>query len=342
MPCFLSRPPLDEGRVLYKAKASPHVSDRWNMRLHFDVIFMHAVKSRVLAQTLKMLVLTNISREMKFEVSKVNGRVFLRGDLDGIEYKGSEWNSPCSYYIAESSGGAIDLRKAKKARIIVFETVYETGLLHEKTSIKELAFTFGSKRLVGYHKKREAEGYSKRFFASKFGYRDQILPPTNGEAKCLKERFVLEKMFPKEVLSSFSEIRLESVLLHPDLMELRQSMSYKIHFLLADCIIKLMEKKYITDDCLNDSEYSSFFVMIKDEIENRMLTPLCRDRLAILCYILFLQIEGFSIKYEILPDFKFSKEKVIAMLKLIGCLYSSQTDTFKMKSNPAPSYDTSN
>lgn len=278
-----------------------------------------------------MLILANMSRETSFEVSKVNGRVFLRGGLKGIEYKGSEWNSPCHYCVVESSNGVIDLSKAEEARIVVFETVYETGVSHEKTSLKELAFTFGGKRLAGYHRRKEIDGYSKRVFSSKFKLRDQILPPMDEEAECPKKRFVLEKMFPKEVLSSFSEIKVESVLLHPDLMELKQNMSYKTHFLLADCIIKLMEKKYITNDCLNDSGYSSFFAMIEDEVENKVLTPLCRDRLAILCYILFLQIEGFSVKYEVLPDFKFSKKRVIAMFRLIGCLYSPQSDNFKMK-----------
>ncbi|AFN82869.1 hypothetical protein EROM_041020 [Encephalitozoon romaleae SJ-2008] len=278
-----------------------------------------------------MLILTNISREMNFEASKVNGRVFLKGDFEGIEYKGSEWNSPCYYCVVESSNGVIDLGRAEEARIVVFETVYETGVSHKKTSLKELAFTFGGKRLAGYHRRKEIDGYSKRVFTSSFKFKDQILPPMDEEAECPKKRFVLERMFPKEVLSSFEEIKVDSVLLHPDLMGLKQNMSYKTHFLLADCIIKLMEKKYITNDCLNDSGYSSFFAVIENEVENKMLTPLCRDKLAILCYILFLQIQGFSVKYEVLPDFKFSKKKVISMHRLIGCLYYSQSDTFKLK-----------
>ncbi|ADM11391.1 uncharacterized protein Eint_041020 [Encephalitozoon intestinalis ATCC 50506] len=289
-----------------------------------------------------MLILANTNREMSFEVSRVNGRVFLAGSLEGIEYKGSEWNSPCNYYVVESSEGIFELNKAMEAKVIVFETIYETGLLHEKTSFEKLASTFGNRKFAEHYKRKGIEGYSKRFFTSKFQYREQVLPPIDKEKWNPEERFPLEKMFPQDVLSSFLEIKLDTVLLHPDLMSLKQDVNYKIHFLLADCIIKLMEKKYVTSDCLNDSGYSSFFEMIKDEVENRMLTPLCRDKLAILCYILFLQIEGSSVRYEVLPDFKFSKEKVLAMFRVIGCSYIAKLDSFKMKEKQMHPSDTRN
>ncbi|KMV66308.1 hypothetical protein M970_040990 [Encephalitozoon cuniculi EcunIII-L] len=276
-----------------------------------------------------MLVLANINREMSFEVSRVNGRVFLTGSLDGIEYRGSEWNSPCSYYVVESSGDVLDFGKASEAKIVVFETVYETGLSHKETNLEELIFSFGNRKYVEYLKRKEIDGYSKRLFMPKLKYKNQILPPIDEEASSPEKRFVLEKMFPADVLESFSKIKLDSVLLHPDLMGLRQNMRYKTHFLLADCIIKLMEKKYVTNDCLSDSGYSSFFVMVKDEVENGRLTPLCRDRLAVLCYILFLQIEGFCVKYKLLPDFKFSKKKVVNIFNLMGFPYHLKTDVFK-------------
>lgn len=269
-----------------------------------------------------MLILANTGWEASFEVSRVNGRVFLTGEQEGVVHRGSEWNAPCSYYVVESSAGVIEMDKGVEAKVVVFETVYETGVAHEKEDFMGLLSSFGNAKSREAMKSREVMGAPKRIPAHKTNAKVQILPPSNEEAEGPEERFVMEKMFPKEVLEEFSKINIGSVLLHPDLMSLRRDMDYKIHFLLADCIVKLMEKRYVTGDCLDDSGYSSFFAVIKDDIENKKLTPLGRDKLAVLCYILILQIERFSLKYELLPDFKLPKEKVIKMFRMIGCSYN--------------------
>lgn len=281
-----------------------------------------------------MLILTNIGKDLEFEISKVNGRMFLNTNFETIGYKGVETNVPCTYYVVESSEGVIDMSGATEAKMITFETVYETGVSHAESNVDDLILTFGSKKNISIMKKRHIDGIRNKNFGAKFIGKTQILPPVNEDAKNVGEYFLLENMFPSNVLESFSKIDMASVELHSDLKKLRQSKEHKIHFLLADCMIKLLERKYITNDCLNDSVYRSFFEVIEDEIEVRRLTALCRDKLIVLCYILILEIEGFSVSYGALPDFKLPSEKVINMFKSIGCSVSPSGDVFKLVGKP--------
>lgn len=279
-----------------------------------------------------MLILSNIKQDMEFAVSMVNGRAVLSGGAENVRFVGREASIPCNYCVVTSADGVIDMESAVDARVVVFETVYETGVVHKEGSFDELMLSFGSKRSAEMVAKREIDG--RLHGAVRFAGRNLILPPVNENAKGLADCFVLENMFPQSVLSKFSGISLGSVVLHADLMSFKQNIEYKMHFLLADCIIKLMEKKYVTSDCLSDTEYEGFFEVIRDEVEGRKLTPLCRDRLAVLCYILLLQIEGLSVCYRDLPDFKLGREKVINMFKAIGCSFSPQKEVFKVVARP--------
>lgn len=282
-----------------------------------------------------MLILTNIKKELEFEISRINERMFLEANIENVIYKGTEASVPCNYYVVESSdNNIINMNNVMRSRIIVFEIIYETGVTYAESNIDDLILSFGSKKSIDMINKREINGRLKKTTGARFTSKTQILPPINEDAKDIREYFTLENMFPKDVLGNFSEIDMDSIALHPDLINFKQNIKYKKHFLLVDCIIKLMEKKYITSDCLSDTEYSSFFKTIKEEVEGRRLTPLCRDRLAILCYILLLEVEGFSVSYRSLPNFKFSKEKIINMFKSIGCSFSPAKGIFKLVGKP--------
>lgn len=281
-----------------------------------------------------MLILANVKRDVEFEVSRVNERVFLRGEMEDIVYKGVEVNIPCNYYVTESSDGRIEMCTAREARVIVVETEYESGTTHEEADVDDLILAFGNKRSVERVSKRDMNGRLRWNRDVRLRGRTQILPEVNPEARGAGEYFTVERMFPRRVVESFSRISLNSVVLHGDLARFKQNMKYKTHFLLADCIIKLMEKKYITSDSLSDTGYESFFEVIRDDIEGRRLTPLCRDRLAMLCYILLLQIEGRRVVYRDLPDFGFTKEKVVNMFKCIGCTFSVPLGMFKQVGKP--------
>ncbi|KAH9411592.1 hypothetical protein HK407_04g06970 [Ordospora pajunii] len=281
-----------------------------------------------------MLVFANFCKDVEFEVQNVNGRVFLDGRVDGVGFRGIEGSVPCNFWVVEASDGKICMENAVRARMIAVETVYESGVVSRETGIDELYMSFGNKRMMDYVKRKSIDGNSGVLVRSKIHAKTQILPPINEDAKGVEEYFVLERMFPATVLDEFSKINLGSVELHADLEAFKQDVGMKKHFLLADCIMKVLEKKYITRDCLSDSEYWSFSEVIKNDIEEMKLTPLCRDRLAVLCYILLFQIDGFCVHYDMLPKFGFGKNKVVGMLKLIGCEHSHTKEMYMMRKKP--------
>ncbi|KAM0671998.1 hypothetical protein OCOL_001056 [Ordospora colligata] len=281
-----------------------------------------------------MLIFANLCKDVEFEVQNVNGRVFLNGMVEGVGFRGVERNSPCNFWVVKAGNGEIDMKSAVQARMVSVETVYESGAVSREAGIDELYMSFGNKRMMDYVKRKIIDRSNGTFVRSKIQAKIQILPPINENAKDVEEYFVLERMFPTSVLDEFSKINLGSVELHADLETFKQDIGMKIHFLLADCIMKVLEKKYVTRDCLSDSEYSSFFDVIKNEIEEMRLTPLCRDRLAVLCYILLFQIEGFCVHYDMLPKFGFGKEKVVSILKLIGCEYLKAKEMYSMTKKP--------
>jgi hypothetical protein len=281
-----------------------------------------------------MLIFANFCKDVEFEVQNVNGRVFLNGKVEGVGFRGVEGNVPCNFWVVDASDGEIDMKSAVQARMVCVETVYESGAVSREAGVDELYMSFGNKRMMDYVKRKSIDRSNGTFVRSKIQAKTQILPPINEDAKDVEEYFVLERMFPTSVLDEFSKINLGSVELHADLEAFKQDIGMKMHFLLADCIMKVLEKKYVTRDCLSDSEYSSFFDVIKNEIEEMRLTPLCRDRLAVLCYILLFQIEEFCVHYDMLPKFGFGKEKVVSMLKLIGCEYLRTKEMYAMTKKP--------
>jgi hypothetical protein len=281
-----------------------------------------------------MFILTNTSKELPFEISTVNGRTFLRAAADGVLYKGTEANLPCNYYVVESNEDVVDASTAEEAKVMVIETIFETGVSQGEASYDSLILSFGSRRMAELVARRELNGEARAASSAKFVVKSQLLPPMNEDAGCVEEYFTLETMFPQDVLEAFSKLEPSEATLHSSLLRLKQKRGLKLHFLLADCIIKLLEKKYILSDCLSETGYESFYRLIVDDVESRRLTPLGRDRLAVLCYILLLNIEGFTLHYASLPSLGMPKIKVINLFKTIGCSYSPSKNEFKLVGRP--------
>lgn len=308
-----------------------------------------------------MLILTNYEHTTELNVHEKNGRVTLSAEIESFSIQGKESKTPCNYFVVEvldkaecdtadsdncdntltkdqvtemKRGDLLNLKNAVPAKLIVCETLYETGYSGVVATGDDLVLAFGTKKRKERIKRREIDGQQQGLRTSRYTSPSQILPKINDQAEHIKDCYELELMFPSTLLNDFRNIEISDIALSPILMSYGQNVKYKTHFLLADCIIKVMDKNFITSDCLNDTGYECFYSFLKDHTEGKNLSPLGKDRLAVLCYILLLQIQSYVLDFDLVPSFGFTKTKIVALFKAIGCSYSKNRNILKLVSRP--------
>ncbi|KAF9763269.1 hypothetical protein NGRA_1389 [Nosema granulosis] len=277
-----------------------------------------------------MLILSNCNyeEEIDFEVKEVENKKYLEGKLDDIKFIAVEQELPVNFIVVESTdSNIISLENAKESSLYVMEVVYETGIEQEEDqNVYDLVNTFGTKRSIGNVKNMEIHGKLKTT-VTVIESKTQILPPINTEAATPIDSFVLEDMFGQDIVEHFEKLEMEDISLQEELKEFTQK--DKVRYLLSDAIIKVLKFKYYTRDMLEDTPYEPLMSLFIDDIEQRRLSKLAKDKLLIMLYILLLQMEGGVIKTKIIPSFNMNHKALIHLFKVIGCIYNERKKEVK-------------
>ncbi|KAK6089596.1 hypothetical protein P3W45_001362 [Vairimorpha bombi] len=278
----------------------------------------------------------NIEDDLKFEITDNNDSCRFEASIDNIKIVGQERKMSCNFFVFENANDSdtvIKLRNIVPAKLIECEVVYETGIVQNDYNRTDLIRSFGSKKTIERMKTIEADGYLKTS-TMKFNNKSQILPKVQGTDK-LTECFLLEDMFNKDILSIFQDINFEEIDLLDDTKRFYDGTpNHRLRILLLDGLLKLVNFKFVTEDVFDNSPYSCLIDLVKEEIENRRLPKMTRDKIIIKIYILILQIQEGKVKLCSVPTFNLKVENVLEYFRLLGCVYNKNNDEIKLVAKP--------
>ncbi|WUR03314.1 DNA-directed RNA polymerase I subunit (RPA49) [Vairimorpha necatrix] len=283
-----------------------------------------------------MYILTNFNLKDKININfkEKDDSIYFIEQIDNIQINGTEKPMDCNFFIIESQDSDIlNLENIQEAKIIECEVVYESGIKQEDYDRIDLIKTFGSKKDQDKLKVSQTDGYLKNP-VKRFDNKSLILPKTQSSTNLL-EAFNLLDMFSEDILESFKNLKIEDL----ELLEITKrfydgSPSNKIKILLLDALLRLLNFKFVTEDVFEFSPYISLTPLFLNEIENRRLPKLFRDKIIIKIYILILQIENGKVKLASVPSFNQKIETVLDYFKILGCVYNKMTDEIKLVNRP--------
>lgn len=250
-------------------------------------------------------------------------------------------DTPATFYVLkESKNGDLSIDNVKyqikKAEYHFFETIIESERKETKEdNIESLIAAFGNKRSKEIYKERknrvQAMKNDKVYF-----FEEQILPAFNANAEKPEDIYKLEDLFTEEIVVKFKTIEYKKEDLH-ELIRLYDINKFHVHLLLMDCILKAMEKKKLNPNHLSKSFIGGCAVFqdfLEDFMMNRSFTDIGRDKMAILFYILLLMVNNYNAHFDTFPKFRFESDKVILILKKIGCIYHDKTKVVSLVNKP--------
>lgn len=283
-----------------------------------------------------MFILTNFNLEDKIllDIKKEQDTFSFTQQIDNITIIGKEKEYNCNFYVLESTDeDVLNLTGLVKSTVLECEVVYETGIVQNDYNVTDLIKSFGSKHSIERLRNVETDGYLKSI-NKKVSNKIQILPKIQDSSNLL-DIFLLEDMFNENIIKIFSKINIENV----DLLDVTKRFydgapDKCTRILLLDALLKLLNFKFITDDVFDTSSYSCLIPFIKDDIENRRLSKISRDKLIIKVYILILQLSEGKVKLSSVPSFNQKIDTVISYFRLLGCIYNRNTDEIKLVNKP--------
>lgn len=275
-------------------------------------------------------VLSNYKKPLPFRVSTTNNLYNITAEMDSLQFSATEDNSPVQYFCCRHSPDRVFSKEdLSTARHFTVKMIFEkdpSQMREEDTSYKNLISDFGDKRSKSKLNKNIFVSYTQKDSIT-FNVENQILPPYNRDAESPREAYSIEYMFSDKVLDGFSSMEGYEEL--DDYVKNLQNElgisegtkdGMESYVFAMDCIYKTLQSKTVYERLLRD--YPFFYDEIKDTLVKSRLTPLMRDQLIVKFYIMLLIVSDYELKFEEIPRFFASREKIQSFLKIIGCSIS--------------------
>lgn len=281
-----------------------------------------------------MLILSNCNYDddVHFEVKHTENRRYLEGRLEDIKFIAIEQELPVNFLVVESTDNdIISLENAQESTLYVVEVIYETGIEQGEQNVIDLVNSFGTKKSIGKIKSNEVHGKLKSTITV-IDSKTQILPPINTAAENPLESFTLVDMFGREVVEHFESLEVEDISFQEEMETF--TVNDKVRYLLADALVKVLKYKYYTKDMLENTPYEPLITLFREDIEQRRLAKLAKDRLLIMLYILLLQMQGGILKTKDVPNFNMDHKNLLQLFKVIGCIYNERKKEVKWLYKP--------
>jgi len=271
-----------------------------------------------------MFIVENYDSEAPLEISVKNNRAYLSASFDSISCVGKEMQTPVQYFCVPrlNKDGSLSTEDLVPARLVQMETVYEkTDLVEEDTSYDKLQKTFGT-----HSAKRAMAGRDRvdidRSKSIRFNVENQILPQFNSQTTSIKEVYSFDLLFREGVVEEFENTEL--VMPCSLVQKYCSTHSIENRILVAiDCIYKTLSRPFFD---VNRFPYPFFCEEVKDALFRKRLPQMEKDKLLVKLFILILMINDYRVRIEDLPTFDVLNNKVVALLKTIGCTVSSKGD----------------
>lgn len=209
----------------------------------------------------------------------------------------------------------------------------KTKTKQNTSTLTGLYDAFGNKKAKASMDKRSTTQQPKT--KVEFLYEEQILPKFNQTVK-ISEIYVLAEIFPNMDIVGLNKIEFNKFDLHENIQKFYDP-DLKPQLFLIDCIYKTLEQKKINMFFLRKKLIKGgkiFAEFLASVLHDEILTDINRDRLIVLCYILILMVNNFSLNLKEVPRFGCDEEKIRQFLKTIGCNTAKKSQVAKLKKAP--------
>lgn len=287
-----------------------------------------------------MLIISNYHRDAPFKVSKKNSLDVIESQLGSLKFLSVECNSPVQYFCVKSTGAsALSRDSLVPAKFFIMETLFEKPSISKQddtNSYANLINDFGDKHSKDRIRRRDIITYASKQSIT-FNIENQVLPPFDKDAEDPKEVYSLHLMFGESVLRSLEERSSVNVEKLCYFVRSIYDDAQRPLMMALDCIYKLLSDRNVSERTLGDLGF--FFSEVKDELVRGRLPQLAKDRLLVKFYIILLMASGFEVHADQLPRFGETQNKVIALLKIIGCSVT-KSGVVKLDTLPKDTFST--
>lgn len=279
--------------------------------------------------------MANHKDNTKFSVKQVDNRYILEKTINNICYRGSEVNMPIKLYTGTFENGKINTQKLEEIKIINIEVYDDKNQMNidDNVGYEKLITDFGDKYAKKYLKKRNLERTSINQKV-KYNIEDTVLFKVNGDINLdlLFEKPIIDKV--KEIVNSimneviYIDICNTLSLLPVNTVSSNDEIKYfekKCLLILIDYLIKVFECKILSKFNL-PNKYLGLYGIIANDVVNKKLSRMAKDKLAIKLYLLILLYANKNVNIESLPRLGYPKTKYLNLLKTIGCTISKNGD----------------
>ncbi|EED44165.1 hypothetical protein EBI_26071 [Enterocytozoon bieneusi H348] len=279
--------------------------------------------------------MANHKDNTKFSVKQVDNRYILEKTINNICYRGSEVNMPIKLYTGTFEDGKINTQKLEEIKIINVEVYDDKNQMNidDNVGYEKLITDFGDKYAKKYLKKRNLERTSINQKV-KYNIEDTVLFKVNGDINLdlLFEKPIIDKV--KEIVNSimdeviYIDICNTLSLLPVNTVSSNDEIKYfekKCLLILIDYLIKVFECKILSKFNL-PNKYLGLYGIIANDVINKKLSRMAKDKLAIKLYLLILLYANKNVNIESLPRLGYPKTKYLNLLKTIGCTISKNGD----------------
>lgn len=279
--------------------------------------------------------MANHKDNTKFSVKQVDNRYILEKTINNICYRGSEVNMPIKLYTGIFEDGKINTQKLEEIKIINVEVYDDKNQMNidDNVGYEKLITDFGDKYAKKYLKKRNLERTSINQKV-KYNIEDTVLFKVNGDINLdlLFEKPIIDKV--KEIVNSimdeviYIDICNTLSLLPVNTVSSNDEIKYfekKCLLILIDYLIKVFECKILSKFNL-PNKYLGLYGIIANDVVNKKLSRMAKDKLAIKLYLLILLYANKNVNIESLPRLGYPKTKYLNLLKTIGCTISKNGD----------------
>ena len=279
--------------------------------------------------------MANHKDNTKFSVKQVDNRYILEKTINNICYRGSEVNMPIKLYTGTFEDGKINTQKLEEIKIINVEVYDDKNQMNidDNVGYEKLITDFGDKYAKKYLKKRNLERTSINQKV-KYNIEDTVLFKVNGDINLdlLFEKPIIDKV--KEIVNSimdeviYIDICNTLSLLPVNTVSSNDEIKYfekKCLLILIDYLIKVFECKILSKFNL-PNKYLGLYGIIANDVVNKKLSRMAKDKLAIKLYLLILLYANKNVNIESLPRLGYPKTKYFNLLKTIGCTISKNGD----------------
>lgn len=284
-------------------------------------------------------IVSNYTKDAPFKVSKANNLSVIETQSDNVKFSSIEDNSPVQFFcINHIVDGSFHREALQMAKHFTVEAIFEKEMpvvIDDANQYSNLISDFGDKKSRDRISKRGLVNYTP-VQSVMFNIENQLLPEFNRDAETPHDLYSIDLMFGRDILTEFNQIEVNVDGLSDFVKGIYKS-TLKTQMLLLDCLYKMLSERIITERLFGQCEF--FFTTVKDSLVKGKLPSLVRDKYVMKFYIILLIVCGFEFNLDHIPKFSLTHEKVVLLLKTLGCTVSKNGQV-KLENHPKETFTT--